>query len=168
MASKELDEFSSYPSTFLEADGTSLKAALDVARKFGVVRDDDLPFGSGKLASDEPEVFFAKASEFKIKSYFNLSRNPNEWRKWLATQGPILTRLDVDDAWMKLGSSGKLLKYDAASAQGGHAVAIVGYQADGSFIVRNSWNTTWGAKGFAFASKEYAQAAFTETFGVIV
>jgi hypothetical protein len=37
MASKEMDEYTSYPSTFLEADGTSLKSALDIARKFGVV-----------------------------------------------------------------------------------------------------------------------------------
>src|SRR5215207_8302632 len=37
MAAKESDEFSERPSTFIESDGTSLKAALDVARKYGVV-----------------------------------------------------------------------------------------------------------------------------------
>ena len=33
MASKETDEFRARPTTFIEADGTSLKAALDIARK---------------------------------------------------------------------------------------------------------------------------------------
>lgn len=37
MAAKETDAFVSRPTTFIESDGTSLKAALDVARKFGVV-----------------------------------------------------------------------------------------------------------------------------------
>ena len=49
MASKETDPFITRPTTFIEAEGTSLKAALDIARKFGAVRDTMLPFGSGKL-----------------------------------------------------------------------------------------------------------------------
>src|SRR5919108_3117943 len=44
MASKETDEFISSPSTFIENAGTSLKAALDVARKFGAVKGAGLPF----------------------------------------------------------------------------------------------------------------------------
>src|SRR5688572_28749678 len=34
MASKETDQFLSRPTTFIEVEGTSLKSALDVARKF--------------------------------------------------------------------------------------------------------------------------------------
>ena len=37
------------PTTFIEADGTSLKAALDIARKFGSVKDTVLPFDGGSL-----------------------------------------------------------------------------------------------------------------------
>jgi hypothetical protein len=44
MAAKETDVFTSYPSTFIELEGTSLKAALDIARKFGLVTDAVLPF----------------------------------------------------------------------------------------------------------------------------
>ena len=44
MAAKETDEFNSRPTTFVEAEGTSLKAALDVSRKFGAVKDTVLPF----------------------------------------------------------------------------------------------------------------------------
>ena len=50
MAAKETDEFNSRPTTFVEAEGTSLKAALDVSRKFGAVKDTVLPFASA-LAS---------------------------------------------------------------------------------------------------------------------
>jgi len=85
-----------------------------------------------------------------------------------ATKGPILTRLDVDDTWQDAtATKGNLDDYKADAVHGGHAVAIVGYKP-GRFIVRNSWGTTWGDKGFAYASLAYAQEAFTEAYGVEV
>ena len=46
-------------------------------------------------------------------------------------------------------------------------MALVGYDQN-QFIVRNSWGTSWGNKGFAYASNAYAAAAFTEAYGVSV
>jgi hypothetical protein len=169
MAAKETDEFTSQPTTFIESDGTSLKSALDIARKYGCVKDQALPFGSGKLYPGEPEDFYALASQLKIASYVNLNRQLDTWRRWIATKGPILTRLNCDNVWMNAKATGGVLaQYDRMSAHGGHAVALVGYDQS-MFIVRNSWGTaTWGDKGFAYASDAYAAAAFTEAYGVHV
>ncbi|MBI5115884.1 C1 family peptidase [Candidatus Poribacteria bacterium] len=166
MASKESDEFVSQPTTFIESAGTSLKAALDIARKFGAVHDSVLPFGSGQLYSGGAQTFYALAARLKVASYFNLGRNPDEWRRWLATNGPILTRLDVDATWDNADSNkGRLDVYRPETARGGHAVALVGYTPD-TFTVRNSWGSGWGDNGHAYASKGYAKAAFTEAYGV--
>jgi hypothetical protein len=168
MAAKETDVFVSRPTTFIESDGTSLKAALDVARKFGVVLDSDLPFASGELYPDSASTFYALAAQRRIASYFNLGRQLTEWRKWIANNGPILTRLDVDATWDGASATqGKLDTYQPLTTRGGHAVALVGYTSD-RFIVRNSWNTGWGDKGFAYASNDYASAAFTEAYGVVI
>ncbi len=167
MAAKETDVFTSYPSAFIESDGTSLKAALDVARKFGAVPDPVLPFASGRLYQDEAETFYATAAQFKIASYFNLGPQPDRWKAWLASKGPLLTRLDVDATWDDANRNHGLLDtYLPDTTRGGHAVALVGYRSDGRFIVRNSWGTGWGDKGYAYASESYARAAFTETYGV--
>jgi C1A family cysteine protease len=145
MASKETDPFVTRPTTFIETEGTSLKTALDVARKFGVVRDTTLPFASGKLYAGQAKTFYAIAALRKI-----------------------MVRLDVDSTWDDATfSDGKLDTYNPSSTRGGHAVALVGYTAD-RFIVRNSWGTGWGDKGFGYASPAYAQAAFTEAYGVEV
>jgi hypothetical protein len=167
MAAKETDEFTHRPTTFIEAEGTSLKAALDIARKYGSVEDSVLPFASGELFQGETRTFYMLAAQLKLASYVNLGRNLVKWRQWLATKGPILTRLDCDATWMNAkATAGKLDAYDADSADGGHAVALVGYDPN-MFIVRNSWGTTlWGDKGFGYASNLYASAAFTEAYGV--
>jgi Papain family cysteine protease len=169
MASKETDEFVTRPTTFIERDGTSLKSALDIARKFGAVRDPLLPFVAGTLYPGEVNAFYAIAAQLKIASYFNLGRSIQEWRRWIATNGPILTRLTVDSTWYAAkANNGQLDEYKIETARGGHAVALVGYTPD-RFIVRNSWGTTlWGDQGFGYASLAYAQAAFTEAYGVTV
>lgn len=170
MASKETDEFRRTPSTFLEAAGTSLKAALDVARRLGAVQNRVLPFGSGKLYGGDEYVFYALAAQLKIRSYFNLSlkrgHDVKDWRRWIAKKGPLLTRLNVDRTWYDAtDNKGNLDVYRPKTAFGGHAVALVGYTKD-RFIVRNSWGTGWGDRGFGYASLAYAQDAFTESYGV--
>ena len=162
MAAKETDALTSQATTFIDADGTTLKAALDVARKFGVVTDDLLPFMGSGLYPGDVKTFYAIAANRKIASYYRLQ--PSDWRRWLAEVGPILCRLDVDPTWDGVGPDGVLEKY-AGNGRGGHAVAMVGYDA-GHFIVRNSWGTTWGDKGFAYATTAYATKAFTEAYGV--
>jgi hypothetical protein len=166
MASKETDQLITRPTTFIETEGTSLKSALDIARKFGVVRDSTLPFASGKLYQGQARTFYATAALRKILAYFNLDTNLTNWRSWLATKGPILTRLDVDATWDDATvNTGDLEEYQPDTTRGGHAVAVVGYKP-GWFIIRNSWGTGWGDAGFAYASLAYAQEAFTEAYGV--
>ncbi len=166
MAAKETDTFMTRPTTFIESDGTSLKAALDIARKLGTVLDATLPFATGTLYGGSVSTFYVLAAQRRISSYFNLGTDPAEWRKWIATGGPILTRLEVDATWDDAtANGGKMDTYKPSTTRGGHAVALVGY-APGRFIVRNSWGTGWGDNGFGYASDAYARAAFTEAYGV--
>jgi hypothetical protein len=166
MAAKETDQFVAQPTTFIESDGTSLKAALDVARKWGAVRDSVLPFRTGRLYVGEVATFYAIATQLKIAAYFNLGTDVAGWRSWLAGSGPILTRLNVDSTWdAATRNKGRLTTYRSTTARGGHAVALVGYTATG-FIVRNSWGTEWGDKGYAYATNAYARRAFTEAYGI--
>ena len=172
MASKETDQTTSYPTTMIESSGTWLKAALEVARKFGAVKMTTLPFRPEQLYRGSQQAFSSLAAQFKILSYFNLSpvagQDPfNNWRNWLANHGPIMVRLDVDATWDQVTSAGNLDVYQPTTTRGGHAVVLVGY-TQSRFIVRNSWGTTWADKGYAYASLGYAKAAFTEGYGVSV
>jgi C1A family cysteine protease len=168
MASKETDTLVTWATTFIDDSGTNLKSALDIARKYGAVEESVLPFNGG-LSPLSEEVFYGKAAALKISSYYNLIRGNKltNFRNWIANNGPIMVRLDCDRTWDRVGRDGVLEKYIASTANGGHAVALVGYTKD-YFIVRNSWGTSWGDKGYAYASNEYVQAAFTEGYGVVL
>lgn len=171
MASKETDEIVNRPETFIEAAGTTLKAALEILRTYGAVSEAMLPFHLATTMYDGDEnTFFANAATRRIASYFNLSKSLDDWRAWLAAHGPILTGLIVDATWDNAtATKGKLDDYQPNTGRGGHAICVVGYTADKRFIIRNSWGTGWGDQGYAYASEAYIQAGFyNEAYGVTV
>jgi Papain family cysteine protease len=171
MASKETDEYTQRPTTFIEYGGTSIKAAVEVAQRYGVVLEEVLPFASGTLYRGEASTFYSIAARVRILSYHALPTNTEatvaQWRQWLSSVGPILTRFDVDNTWLNVDHDGQLEKYASDTVAGGHAVAVVGYTNE-HFIIRNSWGPRWGSGGFAYASIPYTLAAFTEAYGVVV
>ena len=137
----------------------------EVRRRAGQV----LPFATGALYQDDGKTFYATAAQLKISSYFNLGTSLDAWRTWLAGKGPILTRLGVDATWDDADLTGRAPSTctSPTPSAAATAVALVGYTTD-RFVVRNSWGTLWGDKGFGYASLGYAQTAFTEAYGIQV
>jgi C1A family cysteine protease len=169
MASKETDPATTRPETFIEGAGTYLKTAVDMLRKFGSVPEQLLPFHIETfMYLGNENTFFATMATRRIAAYFNLQKNLANWRAWLAAHGPILVALNVDATWDNATATHGLLDdFQPNTVRGGHAPCVVGYRADGRFIIRNSWGTAWGDHGFAYASEAYINAAFfNESYGV--
>ncbi len=169
MASKETDALSALPETFLEEAGTMTKAAVKVARNTGVALESDLPFHiDTTMYTGAEDTFYTRSAKHRIASYHNLHHDLQAWKHWLAEQGPILVALLVDSSWDNAGlNAGKIDSFQPATVRGGHAVAVVGYRKDGRFIVRNSWGTSWGVKGFGYVSAAYiADSFYPEAYGV--
>ncbi len=167
MACKETDDFTDYPTTFLETSGTRIKDAMKVLKKYGCVLEKDLPF-KGALSFDDIVTFYIKANSLRIATFIALGREPEAWKRWLASGRPILTRLDVDGDWFDTeNNKGSFDRYNPSDKRGGHAVSLVGYNKE-RFIVRNSWGDRWGDNGFAHVSHAYARDAFTEAYGALL
>lgn len=173
MATKETDDFTTFPTSFLDSAGTSTKLALKVARKYGCVLETMLPM-EGKLSGLNPQAFFSISSQYRINAFYNLftgSSDPIRGIKyWIANHGPVLTRLDVDEAFKYAQrTDGNLTKYNAkqGNQNGGHAVCLVGYTPE-YFVIRNSWGENWGDEGFAYAHNEYFIDAFHEAYGAVL
>jgi C1A family cysteine protease len=169
MASKEIDEFTSRPETFIEELGTTLKASMDVLRKFGSVPEDMLPFKiNTTMYKGSSKEFYSVAAQRKIAAYYNLKTNLNDWKNWLYRVGPIMAGTMIDESWDNAAKTdGYIDRFLPRTARGGHAFVICGYRRDGYFIARNSWGTSWGDNGYGYVSPEYIRSAFySESYGI--
>lgn len=196
MASKETDTYTKRPTTFVEKAGTTLKAALDVLRKYGCPKEMYLPFHPNEnsdthfpasLKYVNEQDFYYAASTHKIRCYHNLmhpqadaksgvSKFPVKspiaqstffnWKYWLAHRGPVLIRIKVDANFKEKSVNSSKLTAFSEAEHSYHAAAIVGYTKDNEFIIRNSWGTDWKKDGFAFASQKYVHKAITESYGI--
>jgi hypothetical protein len=170
MAAKEMFQREEYPSAFLEEDGTSLKAGLQVVQKLGAALESELPWEGG-LVAGPPEDFNRSVTSRRILAYHNLGDDSipdrsacfDDWRRWLASTGPVVVLLARD----KNLDAGRLDTFDEASAEGSHAAALFGYGLD-HFLLRSSWGSQWGDGGYARMSLPYAARAVVESYGVIV
>ncbi len=97
-----------------------------------------------------PRVANAK---YKINDY-NRIVDCNTLTNTLLTMRPVGICLMVDTIFMSY-ISGVIPAYDATKKVGGHCVLLTGVKADGTtnvatnyWIVKNSWGTDFGEKGF--------------------
>ena len=69
---------------------------------------------------------------------------------------PVGALINADAGFMALGSGvySGCPDYATSKAAINHAVLIVGYDSDGNYIVKNSWDTSWGVNGFGTVSKD--------------
>lgn len=90
------------------------------------------------------------------------SADPANVQAVLAEPKPVLIGFMVYESFESVGSDGIVPMADPSreGLLGGHCVCVVGYLYIGAklyFIIRNSWDVTWGDKGYAYMPAEYVQ-----------
>lgn len=146
-------------------NGAQLRDGIKVAAKIGVCPEtewtyDDTPADENthlwptgaKPTQRPPNSAFSSAKNFQAISYQRVSRTLAQMKGCLAAGYPFVFGFTVYEAFESLAvaKSGVLnMPTSAEQAIGGHAVLAVGYdEASQRFIVRNSWGTGWGQKGY--------------------
>jgi hypothetical protein len=128
------------------------EAASRYLQHNGVPDEACMPYTSGATGQDvecSASCGNSAARSVKIASYTTPSRSAKDIDsvRMALQKGPLVTTLYVY-ADFEFYSSG-IYKHVTGEGLGGHAVSIVGYNdVDRYFIIRNSWNTTWGEAGF--------------------
>jgi C1A family cysteine protease len=132
--------------------GAQIRDGIKSVAKQGDCPEKDWPYVVAKFADKPAATCFKNAIKYKAVSYQRVPQILNQMKGCLASGYPFVFGFSVytefeNDTVAKTGvlnmprSKEKLL--------GGHAVIAVGYDdRTQRFIVRNSWGSKWGNKGY--------------------
>ena len=131
--------------------GAMIRAGIKTLAKQGACTEKRWPYDIAKFAVKPPKACYAEALDYQILSYARLATF-DEMRACLADGFPFVFGFSVYEGFesQQVARTGVVAMPGAGERMlGGHAVVAVGYD-DGAkrFIVRNSWGTKWGQKGY--------------------
>lgn len=141
-------------------EGMSLGGALSALEMKGACLEKNWPFTISKVNDTPSNSCFKEAIRYKIAESRKVPVDLNSMRQCLAEGHPIVFGLKLTAQFFKPSAGGGIVTPDVDDPQsaehGLHAMLIVGYNdRQEVFIVRNSWGTSWGDKGYGYVPYDY-------------
>lgn len=134
--------------------GATLRDSFKALQKMGVCRESTRPYIIEDYKTPPTEYENREASYYTIPGYQRLN-SIKEIKHAVAHNHVVVFGITVYKSFEDSVKSDGRVPYPGFFEQklGGHAMCIVGYDDNlygGSFIVRNSWGTNWGDKGYCY------------------
>jgi C1A family cysteine protease len=131
--------------------GASLRVGIKTLKNDGCCEESLWPYKIAKFDVKPSGKCYLRAKTLCIKSYHRITRL-SEMLTCLAEGYPFVFGFTVYESFdsPKVARTGVVqMPKKGEAALGGHAVLAVGYDlAAKRFLVRNSWGTGWGMKGY--------------------
>jgi C1A family cysteine protease len=89
-------------------------------------------------------------------------------KKVLSSGCPVHVAMNTGEAFSDVGRDGQFTAAEKGSGRHGrHAMLIVGYTGN-FYIIKNSWGTEWGDKGYCYVPKNVLEQSDPELVAVLV
>lgn len=132
--------------------GAQIRDGIKSVVKQGACTEKTWPYQITQFTVKPPPPAFKEASKYQVTSYSRLTQTLTQLKGCLASGYPFVFGFTVYESFESpaVAKSG-VMPMPAASEKvlGGHPVVAAGYDDKSQrFIVRNSWGSKWGQKGY--------------------
>jgi cathepsin L len=135
-------------------NGGLMDQAFDYVQQYGIERESDYAYTArdGKCHYDASKVVT------KVTGHVDIPEgNEDKLKEAIATAGPVSVAIDASNFSFQFYRSGVYNERSCSSSELDHGVLAVGYgDLNGVpyWLVKNSWGTSWGQKGYIFMSRD--------------
>lgn len=164
--------------------GAELRDTMKAMVLFGVPPEKYWDYKVSRYEEEPTSFCYAFAQSYQAVKYYRLdppgtspSKVRDEIKKSLAAQLPVMFGFSVYSSLPSVGDGKGEVPYPGPGdkLEGGHAVVAVGYddgkkigKDKGAFLIRNSWGTEWGDKGYGWLPYRYVESGLADDFWTLV
>ena len=156
--------------------GAEIRTTIGTMVTLGICPEKYLPYDISKFDEEPSSLCYALAENYKAVKYVRLDElnitKPTllyNIKANIASGLPSIFGFTVYSSISQAGSTGNIpFPNPGETVEGGHAIVAVGYDDNliitnenskrstkGAFIIRNSWGTSWGDKGYGYFPYQY-------------
>jgi C1A family cysteine protease len=155
--------------------GAYLRTTMGAMALFGAPPEKYWPYDISKFDVEPTAFCYAFADDYRALQYYRLDPSGvaksallTSIKTNLAAGVPSIFGFTVYDSISQASTSGKIPYPSGEKVLGGHAIVAVGYddkmaitnsksnlKTTGALLIRNSWGTGWGDKGYGWLPYEY-------------
>jgi C1A family cysteine protease len=171
--------------------GAWLRSAMGALATFGVPPEKYWPYDTTKFDAEPPAFVYTLGQAYQAESYYRLDAAGtapaailDAIKKHLAAGIPSMFGFTVYNSISQANGAGQgriPFPQPTDNVAGGHAIAAVGYDdtmeikhsaaatpTKGALIIRNSWGTTWGDRGYGYLPYEYVLSRLAVDWWVLI
>lgn len=140
----------------LRDTGCSIRTCLKTLSKHGCCKESLWRYDCRRYKTPPPQKCFADAVRYKDVSYYRIN-SLSQIKSALAEGNPVIFGAYLYPSFYDADETGIVLMPDSSEeCIGGHCLLLCGYSDETQmFLVRNSWGTVFGLKGYCWMPYEY-------------
>jgi C1A family cysteine protease len=145
--------------TVNQDSGAQVRDGIKSVATLGAPPETEWPYNIQEFAQQPPTVAYTDAKLDLVSSYARVAQNLAQMQGCLAEGYPFVFGFTAYESFESTTVAETGIVPMPASGEtvvGGHCVVAVGYDdTTRTFIIRNSWGTGWGLKGYCTMPYEY-------------